>query len=60
MGTQTVILTLHLEGAGDASTPFSADTVVVDDQATITIHGDLSGAADAERPAPTTRRARRG
>ena len=28
--------------------PFSADTVVVDGQATITIHGDLSGAADAE------------
>ena len=28
--------------------PFSAETVVVDGQATITIHGDLSGAADAE------------
>ena len=28
--------------------PFSADTVVVDGQATIAILGDLSGAADAE------------
>jgi len=28
--------------------PFSAETVVVGGQATITIHGDLSGAADAE------------
>jgi anti-anti-sigma factor len=28
--------------------PFSAETVVVDGQATITIHGDLSGAADAQ------------
>ena len=28
--------------------PFSAETVVIDGQATITIHGDLSGAADAQ------------
>ena len=28
--------------------PFSTETVVVDGQATITIRGDLSGAADAE------------
>jgi anti-anti-sigma factor len=28
--------------------PFSLETVVVDDQATITIHGDLSGAADEQ------------
>ncbi len=28
--------------------PFSAEAVVVDGEATITIHGDLSGAADAE------------
>jgi anti-anti-sigma factor len=28
--------------------PFSADLAVVDGQATISIHGDLSGAADAQ------------
>jgi len=28
--------------------PFSTETVVVDGEATIAIHGDLSGAADAE------------